>query len=56
MRKSETSEFTISAVVTAKSLEEAETVASERFGYDEDYGFEYLIGDTSVTLKEATSQ
>lgn len=47
------SDYIISAVVTAESREQAETVASERFGHDEDYGFEYTLGDTTVTAVPA---
>lgn len=40
--------FKITVEVTCDTIEQASQVASERLGYDEDYGFEYRFGNEFV--------
>ena len=41
--------FSFNVEVECDTLEEAQQVAAERMGYDEDLGFEYRIGYNDVT-------
>jgi hypothetical protein len=41
--------FTITVTIECASLEEAQRVADERLGFDEDYGFDYRFGPHEVT-------
>lgn len=43
-----TPRFHIEIDVYCETLEQAEQVAAERLGHDEDYGFEYRFGETHV--------
>ena len=45
-------QFKISVLVECETLEQAEQVAAERIGYDEDYGFEYRFGADKVEAVE----
>jgi len=40
--------FKATVVIECATKEEAEVVLAERLGYDEDYGFTYLILDWNV--------
>lgn len=40
--------FTITCTVTCEDLDQATTVAGERLGCDEDYGFDYQLGSPTV--------
>jgi hypothetical protein len=41
--------FRIAVTVECDTIEQAEEVANERLGYDEDYGFPYQFGFEEVT-------
>lgn len=44
--------YLIAQLVEARSLEDAETVAAERLGHDEDYGFPYRWAGLTVSVAE----
>ena len=45
--------FTVQVTIECDTLGQAEQVISERIGYDEDYGFNYTIGDEGVKVPKA---
>lgn len=41
-------QFDLTVRINCDTIEEAEQVAAERLGYDEDYGFAYQFGEETV--------
>lgn len=42
-------DFTLTVTIECDTIEQAQQVAAERLGHDEDYGFEYTIGYGEIT-------